>query len=61
MTFVLQWWNTSGVSCGEKAVPVQMFLLLCNLRKRGNYLCRFNYCYPGLSARDTSAQCICFL
>lgn len=61
MTFVLQGWNASGVSCGERAVLVQILLLLRNLRERGNDLCRFNCCCPGLSARGTAVQCICFL
>lgn len=34
MTFVLQWWNASGVSCGERTVLAQIFLLLHNLRER---------------------------
>lgn len=61
MTFVLQWCNASGVSCGERTMLAQIVLLLCNLREREITLCRFNCCGPGLSGSGTAARCILFL
>lgn len=35
VTFVLQWWNASGVSYGERAVLAWTLLLLRSLREFG--------------------------
>lgn len=61
MTFVLQWWNASGVSCGERAVLAWTLLLLRNLREKGNDLYRFNSSCLGLSARHMAIRCVCRL